>query len=468
MNIKLNFFGASGNVTGSKYVLEVDDKKILIDCGLYQERELRERDWQGFPFDPASLDSVFISHAHLDHCGMVPKLVRDGCRCPIYCTPATGDLMEISLLDSASLQVEDAEFKKKRHSRERRKGPYPEEPLYTTADVEKCLPLLTPVRYRKPVNVGDGIEATFYNAGHILGSAMIMITVRKGGESRKIVFTGDMGRIGSPILRDPAIFNESDYVVIESTYGNRVHEDREQSIQHIKDAINYTAKKGGNIVIPTFVIERAQDMLYYLNDLLLHNEIPHLAVFMDSPMAVKVTEVFRDHPELFDEEMSTLVAQKESFFSFPNFHFISSVAESKAINHIKGTIVIMAGSGMCTGGRIKHHLVSNISRASSTILFVGYQAQGTLGRLLVDGIKKVRILGKQYNVRAKIVMVDGFSAHADKNDMLAWLGEFQKTPRRLFVTHGEPEAADEFATSVREKFGWNVSIPAYLDAVKLD
>lgn len=468
MNIKLNFMGAVGNVTGSKYLLEINDKKLLVDCGLYQERNLKERDWQGFPFDPKKLDAVLITHAHLDHCGMLPRLVKDGCRCPVYSTPATQQLAEISLMDSAELQVEDAEYKRQRHKREKRKGPYPELPLYTPADIADCLPLCHPVKYGITISIDNNIGITFYNAGHILGSAMAMITVKDGAETRKILFTGDMGRKDSPILKDPATFTGLDYLVIESTYGDRVHESREKSIQEMADAVNMTVKEGGNIVIPTFVIERAQDVLYYLNQLLLENRIPHLAVFLDSPMAVKVTEVFRKNPDLFDEEMSRLVKNKESFFSFNNFHFVSSIEESKSINHIKGTIIIMAGSGMCTGGRIKHHLVANISRPESTILFSGYQAGGTLGRLIVEGAKTVRILGQERAVNARIVQVDGFSAHADRDDMIDWLSVLQKPPRHMFVTHGEPEAAQSFAALAKGKFGWDISVPAYLDAVNLD
>jgi metallo-beta-lactamase family protein len=468
LNIELSFLGAAQNVTGSRYLIRANGKQILVDCGLHQERQFRERDWDEFPVTPASIDAVLLTHSHLDHCGMLPKLVRDGCRCPIYCTPATKEIAEIVLMDSARLQVEDTEFKIKRHRRENRQGPHPEIPLYTTEDVREALPFFSTVPYRKRISVADGIEAVFYDAGHILGSSMITMKIRQNSETRSIIFTGDMGREESPILRDPSTFDRADYIVMESTYGNRYHESRDESIAQLIKVINDTDRAGGNVVIPTFVVERAQDILYYLNTLLRNDSIPHLAIFLDSPMAVKVTEVFKRHPELFDEEMKQLVFSEQSFFNLSKLYFVDTVEASKAINHIKGTVVIIAGSGMCTGGRIKHHLVANITRKESTILFVGYQAQGTLGRLIVDGAKKVRILGKEYQVKAKIVQIDGFSAHADKNDLINWLKAFGNEPRRIFVTHGETAAAEELAATIRSELNLEAIAPGYLDKVSLD
>lgn len=468
MNIELQFLGAAQNVTGSRYLVKANGKQILVECGLNQERQYRERDWVEFPVPPASIDTVLITHSHLDHCGMLPKLVRDGCRCPIYCTQATREIAEIVLLDSAQIQMEDAEYKKKRHKKEGRQGPYPELPLYTTEDVRAALPFFSAVSYRETVRLGDGIEVVFRDAGHILGSSMIMLRIRQSNEQRNIIFTGDIGREESPILRDPSTFEKADYIVIESTYGNRLHENREEAIMQLIQVINDTDRANGNIVIPTFAIERAQDILYHLNTLLRSNSIPHLAIFLDSPMAVRVTEVFRRHPELFDKEMRQLVFSDQSFFNLSKLYFVDTVEASKAINHIKGTVVIMAGSGMCTGGRIKHHLVNNITRKECSILFLGYQAQGTLGRLIVDGATSVRILGNEYPVRAKIVQIDGFSSHADRDGLMRWLREFGHQPRKVFVTHGEPEAAEALAGDIWSELGLQAIVPHYLDKVSLD
>jgi len=468
MNIKLKFLGATRNVTGSRHLLDVDGKRILIDCGLYQERELRYRNWDPFPVAPESIDTILLTHAHLDHCGFLPKLVRDGFKGKILCTSATVDISKIVLLDSAHLQQEDAELKKKRHKKEGRRGKYPEIPLYTVSDVEKVFPLFTPVFYKQPVKIGKSIEVTFYDAGHILGSAMIKIKVTSNGKSRIILFSGDVGRWNKPIIRDPTLFNEADYVVVESTYGNRLHEDSLDIDEILCTNINSADKKGGNVVIPSFAIERSQELLYHLNQLLLEDRIPHLLVFIDSPMAINVTEVFEKHPDYFDREMTKLEKEGKNPFNFPTLKLTRTTEESKGINHIRSSCIIIAGSGMCTGGRIKHHLINNISRPESTVLFVGYQAKGTLGREIVEGKKEVRIHGKMYRIKAKIVQIHGLSAHADKNELLKWLSSLRFPPKHLFVVHGEEESALEFADTVREKMNWKVSVPEYQDEAILD
>jgi len=468
MQIKLTFLGAAQSVTGSCYLVEAGNVRFLVDCGLYQEREFRGRNWEPFPIPPATLDCVLLTHAHLDHSGLLPKLVREGFHGSIHCTAATAEIAEIMLLDSADIQQEDAEFKKKRHQKARRKGPYPETPLYTVDDARASFPLFSPVEYKKPVTIAKGIEATFYDAGHVLGSAMIMVRIRQNGEYRTILFSGDIGRRGKPILRDPTFFEEADYVLVESTYGDRLLEPIEDSAAKLARAINATVKSGGNVVIPSFALERSQEMLYYLNEFLIEDRIPHLMVFIDSPMAVSITDVFEHYPELFDEEMVELMRQKKSPFDFRGLSLVRTAEESKAINRIKGTVIIIAGSGMCTGGRIKHHLVTNISRKESTILFVGYQAVGTLGREIVDGAKKVRILGQHYPVRARVVQIDGFSAHADRDGLFKWLSSLRKSPRRLFVTHGESDVSQHFAALVKKQKGWKVTVPEYRQEFLLD
>jgi metallo-beta-lactamase family protein len=394
--------------------------------------------------------------------------VREGFSRPIYCTAATAELAEIILLDSAKLQEQDAEYKKRRHEKEGREGPHTEIPLYTTEDAEAVKPLFSPVAYNALVEIGPGIEVSFHDAGHVLGSAMILVRVSQGGEERKILFSGDIGRWGKPILRNPSTFEEADYVLVESTYGDRLFGDSMDMADELAEVIGSTVAAGGNIVIPSFALERAQEILYYLNEALQKKRIPELLVFVDSPMAVNITDVFENHPYLFDKEMVQLLREKRSPFDFPGLTLVRTVDQSKAINYIKGSIIIIAGSGMCTGGRIKYHLVTNITRPESTILFVGYQAEGTLGRRIVDGDREVRILGQQYPVKAKVVQLHGFSGHADRDMLFRWLSALKTPPRQVFVVHGEESSARSFADFVTEQTGWQTSVPAYGDEVVLD
>ena len=468
MSIKLQFLGAAQNVTGSRHFLEVNGTRLLIDCGLYQERQFRERNWEAFSVPPESIDAVLLTHAHLDHCGLLPRLVKEGFKGKIYCTDATAEITRIILLDAAKLQVEDAEFKRKRHEREGRKGPYPEEPLYNTADAEACFPLFKSVKYKKPIKIGPGVEAMFCDAGHVLGSSVIRIKITQNDQQNSILFSGDVGRPNRPILHDPVLIQEADYILIESTYGDRIHEETEDIKKKIAEVINSTKKAGGNIIVPSFALERSQEVLYYINELLLADEIPHIMVFLDSPMAAGITKVFQKHRELYDKEMTEHIKNHESPFNFLGLKIIGTTQESKAINHIKGTVMVIAGSGMCTGGRIKHHLVNNITREENTIMFVGYQATGTLGRRIVDGEKEVRILGQQYPVKARVTQIHGFSAHADKEELLEWLSALKKPPKKLFVVHGEAESAQQFADYIKEKTGWSVSVPAYKEEVILE
>ncbi len=468
MKIKLAFLGASQNVTGSRFLVRVNGKKILIDCGLYQERDLQDRNWDKFPIPAEEIDCLLLTHAHLDHCGLIPKLVKEGFAGKIYCTNATSEITRIVLLDAATLQEEDAAFKAKRHRKEGRTGPYEIRPLYTQEDAQACSPLFKAVKYEKPVEIGEGIEAVFYDAGHILGSASIKLTITNGGRKRSILFSGDVGRWDRPILRDPAVIEQADYVLIESTYGNRVHENITDIKQNLADVINDTFVRGGNIIVPSFAIERAQEVLYYLHELLNDDAIPHLMTFLDSPMAISVTQVFEKYPEFFDKDMNELISNDDSPFAFSNLKMTRSTRESKSINSIKGTVLIIAGSGMCTGGRVKHHLVNNIERPESTVMFVGYQAFGTLGRHIVSGEREVRILGSTRKVNARIERIHGFSAHADRDELDKWLSGLKKAPKRVFVVHGETESANDFKKYLEEKNGWNASVPAYQDEIELD
>ncbi len=463
VNASIRFLGAAQNVTGSSYLLSVSGKNILVDCGYYQERDFRYRNWEPFPFPPEKLDCMVLTHAHLDHCGLIPKLVREGFSGDIHCTSATADIGKIVLLDSAHIQEEDAAFKQKRHEREKRKPPHEVKPLYTTEDAQNSLGFFTPHRYEEPVELGNDLDVTFFDAGHILGSSMVRFRIGTGKDARVILFSGDIGRYDKPILRDPTVFDSADTVVMESTYGDRSHQDKEDIDTLLADAVNTAKERGGNLVIPSFAIGRTQEILYRLNELILADRIPRLMTFVDSPMAVNVTEVFKDHREMFDEETIDLLNDRHSPFTMPNLKMIQSVQDSKAINHINGTTIIIAASGMCTGGRIKHHLSHNIGRPSSMVLFVGYQASGTLGRIILEGTEEVRILGTYYRVRAEIRNIQEFSAHADQDELLDWINGTKDGPSRVFVTHGEPHAAKTLAGLLSESGSRDVFVPEYGD-----
>ncbi|MCK4245311.1 MAG: MBL fold metallo-hydrolase [Candidatus Omnitrophica bacterium] len=459
--MKITFLGAAENVTGSRFLVESGKSRILIDCGLYQEREFRTRNWEAFPVEPAGIDNVILTHAHLDHCGYLPRLARKGFKGKIFCTPPTTGIAQISLLDSAKIQEEDAKFKRKRHRREGRKGAYPEVPLYTIDDAKNAFSYFENVPYQKQIQISSDIKATFYDAGHILGAAMIELKIAEDGKEKRCIFSGDIGRWNRPILCDPTVFAKADYVFMESTYGNRLHEEKEVPVEKLQRVIVETKEAGGNVVIPTFAIERAQELLFYISKLLREDKIAHLIVFVNSPMAINVTEVFKEYSDYFDKEAKALMGRGDSPFEFPLLKTTRSVAESKAINHIKGTSIIMAGSGMCTGGRIKHHLVKNITRQESTILFVGYQAKGTLGRTILERPESVRILGQVYPVRARIEKINGLSAHADRDELLNWVSGFKRAPEKIFVVHGEKEAAADFASTLRDKFKSEIIVPQY-------
>ncbi len=466
--MKLQFLGANRQVTGSRYYLEAGNAKILIDCGMFQERDYLDRNWEPSPIPAKEIDALVLTHAHLDHCGLVPRLVGEGFRGPIYATPASADLAELVLRDAAEIQMEDVAFKQKRHRKEGRRGKHPETPLFTPKDVERSLPLFERVAYGQAIGVDGGVQLTFHDAGHILGSSIVDLAVREGDEPRRLLFSGDLGQWGRPILRDPTLVEQADFVVVESTYGDREHDHREAAESQLADVVRRTVAAGGNVVIPTFAVERAQELIYHISRLMEGERIPHVPVFLDSPMAVEATAIFERHRECYDDETRQLLDSGRQPLRFPGLRMVRSVAESKEINDLRKPAIIMAGSGMCTHGRIKHHLVHNITRPECTILFPGYQARGTLGRQILEGNPHVRIHGREWRVRARIEELHGLSGHADHTTLLRWLGALATPPRRLFITHGEEETSLGFAEEIRKTLGWQVSVPEYQEVVELN
>lgn len=464
MDVKLGFHGAAGNVTGSCYLLQANGMNIMIDCGLYQEHDLKARNWERFPISPRKVDAVVLTHAHLDHCGRLPRLVRDGYDGMIYCTSATAEIAKIVMEDCGRINEEDAEFKRLRHEREGRSGPFKEEPLYTEEDAEAVGSHFSCWDNHRPLQLGEGIQVEFLEAGHILGASSVRFTVTQGSQQRKIVFSGDIGRWNMPLLRDPQNVGEADYVIIESTYGNREHEEADSIPGELERIVNHTCEAGGNLIIPSFAIERTQELLYFLAQLTHENRIPHLRIFVDSPMASRVSEIFARYPMLLDTDAIRLARR----YRVSNITLVKSAAESKTINHIRGSVIVIAGSGMCTGGRIKHHLTKNIDRPESTVLFVGYQARNTLGRIILDGTKEVRILGASYPVKAQIERISGFSAHADRNELMRWLETVKGTPRRVFVSHGEPDGAAALRDRIIAEKGWQAEAAEYQQQVILE
>ncbi|MCA9150491.1 MAG: MBL fold metallo-hydrolase [Planctomycetales bacterium] len=465
--MKIHFLGANRQVTGSRYCLETRDSRVMIDCGMFQERQFLNRNWNSCPLPLESIDAMLVTHAHIDHCGLIPRLVRQGFRSPIYSTEPTTDLLEIMLRDAAKIQAEDYKYKKKRHLRENRKPRHDEQVLFDDQDVDVTLPLRRGVKYNVPQQITPDIRVTFWEAGHILGSAMLDINVQENGKTRRVIFSGDIGQWDKPLIHDPSVFSQADYVVMESTYGDRNHEDAGEIEPQLERVIRSTIAAGGNVVIPTFAVERAQELIYHISNLAQQNLIPDVPVFLDSPMAVDVTDVFRKNRDRFDAETWNRINQGMPPLDFRGLRMSHSTEESKAINAFKEPCVIMSTAGMCTAGRIKHHLRHNISRPESTILFVGYQAHGTLGRLILEGTPEVRIHGQSCKVRAKVQQIYGCSGHADRSGLLFWASHFKQAPRRVFLTHGEEKAAQSLADALVANHHWNVLIPDYESASDL-
>jgi len=452
--MKLQFLGAAKTVTGSCFYIECNDLKILIECGLYQGENADEINRAAFAFDPSAIDCIFITHAHLDHSGLLPKVVKEGFSGKIITTPATRDLLELMLYDAANIQESDAAWDTKKAIRA---GRPPVLPLYTVDDVGNVLSLFDVKPYGELFNLENGIKYRFLDAGHILGSGTLEVWFQDSEREKKIVFSGDIGKKGNPIVRDPSILVEADFIVMESTYGNRLHKPFKESVDELVEAIRTTFKKGGNAYIPSFAIGRTQDLLYILNSLVREKRLSNMHVYLDSPLAEEVTKVYLAHPEVFDEEAKQRFSTRD-FDDSVQLHFVQSVQESMELNKIHSGILVIAGSGMCDGGRIRHHLKHNLWRRECSIIFVGYQGKGTLGRQIVERAKSVRIVGDEIAVRASIYTINGFSAHADQAELIGWLSFFKNAPE-VFIVHGEEDVAAFFGELVRERFGYKTHVP---------
>lgn len=463
--MRLSFHGAAKQVTGSCHLLECDHARILVDCGMFQgRREIEEENSAPFGFDPASIDFLLLTHAHLDHCGRIPMLVKQGFRGEIITTAPTRELARLVLVDSAGLQEE--EHRRRTQHAHRRDEPVPA-PLYTLEDTFHSLDYFgRTAHYDQDIELKPGIQARFIDAGHILGSASIVVTAMDKGKPVRIVFSGDLGNPGRPIIRDPTPPPAADYVLVETTYGDRPHRSRPDSVKELYEAINVTLARNGNVIIPTFALERSQEILYYLREGKEQGLLPgHMTVFLDSPMAISATEIFRRYPECYDEQLRKGIAGGDPF-SLPGLHFIRDVSESMAINRIESGAVILAGSGMCTGGRVRHHLKHNLWRARSSVVFVGYAAEGTLAREIIDGRKQVHLFREPVQVHAGIWTINGFSAHADQPVLLDWLKHAGK-PETVYLVHGELERGMQAMSDKLAEAGIHWHIPGMHETVKL-
>ena len=463
--IRVTFMGAAGTVTGSRHLVEVNDKRLLVDCGLFQgPKKNRLKNWEPFPVDPKSIDAVMLTHAHIDHTGFLPAIGKGGFNGPVYCTRATAELAGILLPDTGHLQEEEAKWANKvGYSKHK-----PAKPLFTEEDARKVLPLLEPVDYGEHFAPAPGVRAKYRDTGHILGAGFIDLKAQSKGKTRKIVFTGDLGRPTDAILRAPAPAYNVDYLVVESTYGDRLHDDGAVPERELERVVNESLERGGVLLVPSFAVGRAQTLLYVLRELEEAGRIPEVPVYLDSPMASEALQIHRRHIADLN-----LVCRKKSLAGVKLFHparlrVAASRDESIAINKVERGAIIISASGMATGGRILHHLKERLPDERHTVLFIGYQAQGTRGRAIRDGRESVRMFGQEVPIAAKVEHIDGFSGHADYREILAWMMGFNKAPERVFLVHGEPEAAEAMAGHIRNQFKWDVTVPEEGDHVLLE
>lgn len=462
--MKIKFCGATTGVTGSCHLISTENHKVLLDCGQYQGGKAQEElNFEDFPFDPSEIEYLVLSHAHIDHCGRIPLLVKRGFKGQIYCTDATADLLEIMLKDSGHIHEQDAEWQNRKNERA---GRPLIEPLYTERDAEESLKYIKPVLYDQLIELNDEMRIVFNDAGHILGSAEIELWVSEKDDAgkenvSKIVFSGDLGVMDRPILRNPTIIKKADYVIMETTYGNRVHPENSMDVNNLINIICETAARGGNTVIPSFAVGRTQELIFELNKIYDSKDDPrqkklaNVKVYIDSPMATSATEVFKKNAQVFDDETKDYISKGDNPLEFENLKFTQSTEESQWLNFDKEPKVIISASGMCEAGRIRHHLKHNLWDARNSIVFVGYQAEGTLGRTLIEGADKITLFGETIQVKAKIHNLEGFSGHADMNGLFAWLKGFQQVPKQIFLVHGEPDVKLAFAKTVKEQLGYD-------------
>lgn len=464
----LSFWGGVGTVTGSKYLVETGHSRVLVDCGLFQGlKELRERNWQEPPFDPRSLDAVLITHAHIDHTGYLPRLVRQGFRGPVFCSRGSADLLKILLPDAGRLQEEEADYRNRHQLTKHR----PALPLYTEKDAFAALELLRPVANTgEVVTVASGVNAGFRVAGHILGASLVLVEIQQAGvegTGRRILFSGDLGHYDQPILRDPVSPPGCDYLLVESTYGNRLHgpENPKDALRRI---INDAAERNSPVLIPAFAVGRTQEIIYLIRELEDEKSIPNLPVVLDSPMAAASTRAYANRSEEQDEDYASVLARPQHPLRTHSMVLATSKQESMQLNDAQGARVIISASGMMTGGRVLHHALRMLPNSEATLVFVGYQAAGTRGRRIQNGEKEIKILGQWVPVRCRVESIDSFSAHADWKGIIRWLEGMESPPRGVFVTHGEPDAANAMAGHIRERFGWDVIVPSYGDKVTIE
>ncbi len=464
--VKVTCLGAAGTVTGSNFLIETKTgKQALVDCGLFQGGRLLEmRNWMDWGFNPADIDTMFLTHAHIDHSGRIPKLVKDGFKGKILTSRPTAELCEIMLLDSAHIHEMDAAWQTKKN---KRKGHKEIQPLYTIDDAKKSLPHLKAIERDEIIPIGDGVKIRLKNAGHILGSSILEMWVREGDGEIKIVFSGDIGKANQLILKEAAHIFTTDYLFVESTYGNRLHKPLEDSKQELLEAINYAVSNNEKIIIPSFAVERTQEVIYILGEFYRKGELPDIPIYLDSPLAIKATEIFRKNKEFYDKEALAIIEAGFDPFNLPNLRYTPSTKESIAINEQKGSAIVIAGNGMCTAGRIKHHLKHNLWRDGASIVIVGFQAQGTTGRQIVEGRKSVKIFREDVAVNARVFTIGGFSSHADQKDLLEWIGNFKEAKPKVFTIHGEPESSKTLAEKVQETLGFETYVPKWKETLFL-
>ena len=464
--MKVKCMGAARTVTGSCYIMEAAGRRFAIDCGMHQgNAEIDKRNWDVDIYDPRAIEFMLMTHAHMDHAGLLPRLVQKGFRGKVYMTPPTADLLRIMLLDSAHIQEMEAQWKSRKRLRH---GEADTTPLYTEKDAMAAFPLFSAVTYGEAFSPAPGITVTFRDAGHILGAAMVELAVLEDGATSRVVFSGDIGRPAQLLVRDPTAIEEADFLFMESTYGNRNHKDEADSQNELAEAIAYSYARGEKVIIPAFAVERTQEMIYSLHLLAKEGRLPaDMPVFVDSPLAIQATEIFRKYRDYMDAETKQLLANGEDPLKLSQLRYTPSTQESMEINNTAGPAVVISASGMADAGRIKHHLRHNLWREGASIVFVGFQAQGTTGRKIVDGAKKVRIFNEEVAVRAKIFTINGFSAHAGQSQLIDWLGRFKTTKMHLFLIHGEYTAQQELAALIHSRFGIDAAIPDYLEEMTL-